>query len=131
MRHKLLEARAELKTAAAVREQLEERLRAAERVATERASTAAATSKQVSATTAGVESTTQLQRIHRMSVGKGGTVLVLGASNLGRLSAACSVLSVAGPRAGARPHGRASTALDRLLDLRPGRDLAHIHRLKG
>jgi chromosome segregation ATPase len=46
LRHKLLEARADLKTAAAVREQLEERLRAAERVATERASVAAATSKQ-------------------------------------------------------------------------------------
>jgi hypothetical protein len=43
---KLLEARADLKTAAAMREQLEERLRAAERVATERASVAAATSKQ-------------------------------------------------------------------------------------
>ena len=42
LRHNLFEARADLKTAAAVREQLEERLRAA----TERASIAAATSKQ-------------------------------------------------------------------------------------
>jgi chromosome segregation ATPase len=46
LRHKLLEARADLKTAAAVREQLEERLRSTERAAPERASVAAATSKQ-------------------------------------------------------------------------------------
>jgi chromosome segregation ATPase len=46
LRHHLLDARADLKTAAAVREQLEERLRATERAATERASVAAATFKQ-------------------------------------------------------------------------------------
>jgi hypothetical protein len=41
----LLEARADLKTDAAVREQLEERLRAAEHPATERASTTRAPSR--------------------------------------------------------------------------------------
>jgi hypothetical protein len=46
LRYNLLEARADLKTAAAVREQLEESLRAAGRAPTERASIAAATSKQ-------------------------------------------------------------------------------------
>ena len=46
LRQNLLEARADLKTAAAVREQLEARLRAAERAVTERASMAPATSKQ-------------------------------------------------------------------------------------
>jgi hypothetical protein len=46
LRHKLLEARAELKTAAAVRDQLEQRVRVAERAAIERASIEAARSKQ-------------------------------------------------------------------------------------
>jgi hypothetical protein len=45
LRQNLLEARADLKTAAAVREQLEARLHAAEYAAAERASTTAATSK--------------------------------------------------------------------------------------